>query len=82
MKKTVRDTNDSRKTFKDMGMNKWREVGIPLLKKGDRFRVYSKAGRPLELGGVETLIAQSDAYAIDDTWAIDVWVTDVIPHQH
>ena len=63
-----------------MGMNKWREVSIPLLKKGDRFRVYSKAGRPLELGGVETLIAQSDAYAVDDTWAIDVWVTDAIPH--
>ena len=72
MKKILKDINDSRKIFKDMGMNKWREVPMPALKKGDRFRVYYKAGRPLELGGEETLIAHSDAYEIDGVWAIDV----------
>lgn len=77
MKKTLKDTKDSNKIFRDMGMNKWREITIPSLKKGDRFRVYSKAGRPLELGGEETLIAQSDAYELDGVWAIDVWATDV-----
>ena len=72
MKKILKDINDSKKIFKDMGMNKWREVGMGSLKKGDRFRIYSKSGRPLELGGEETLIAQSDACMIDGAWAVEI----------
>lgn len=72
MKKLLKEMNDSRKIFKDMGMNKWREVAMPALKKGDRFRIYTRAGRPLELGGEETLIAQSDAYQADGVWTIEV----------
>jgi hypothetical protein len=72
MKKILKDIKDSCKIFKDMGMSKWREVNMPALKKGDRFRIYSKAGRPLELGGEETLIARSDAYEINGIWAIEV----------
>ena len=72
MKKLLKDINDSRKIFKDMGMNKWRSVVMPVIKKGDRFRIYTKAGRPMELGGEETLIAQSDAYQVDGVWTIEV----------
>ena len=72
MKKLLKETNDSKKIFKDMGMNKWREVLLQALRKGDRFRIYTKAGRPLELGGEETLVAQSDAYEVDGIWTIEV----------
>jgi hypothetical protein len=72
MKKLLKDTNDSKKIFKDMGMNKWREVVMPAIKKGDRFRIYTKAGRPLELGGEETLVANADAYQVDGVWTIEV----------
>ncbi|MFO7963516.1 MAG: hypothetical protein R6U50_06320 [Desulfobacterales bacterium] len=72
MKKLLKDIDDSKKVFKDMGMNKWREVNLPALKKGDRFRVYTKVGRPLELGGEETLVAHSDAYQVDGVWTIEV----------
>ena len=37
--------------------------------------LYTAAGRPMELGGEETLVAQSDAYQKDDVWVIDVKVT-------
>ena len=72
MKKLLKDMNDSKKIFKDMGMNKWREVVMPAIKKGDRFRIYTKAGRPLELGGEETLVANADAYQVDGVWTIEV----------
>ncbi len=72
MKRILKDTKDSKKIFKDMGMNKWREVAIPKIKKGDRFRIYSQAGRPLELGGEETLVAQSDAFQVDGVWAVEI----------
>ena len=75
MKKILKEDRDSRKIFKDMGMNKWREIPMEKLKKGDRFRLYTAAGRPMELGGEETLVAQSDAYQKDDVWVIDVKVT-------
>ncbi len=75
MKKILKDIKDSRKIFKDMGMNKWREVSMMALNKGDRFRIYSQAGRPLELGGEETLIAQSDAYMVGGIWAVEVKTT-------
>ena len=45
---------------------------MPKIKKGDRFRVYSQAGRPLELGGEETLVAISDAYEIEGVWAVEI----------
>jgi hypothetical protein len=77
MKKILKEAKDARKIFKDMGMNKWREVPMEALKKGDRFRIYSPAGRPLELGGEETLIAQSDAYLADNVWAIEVKTTSL-----
>jgi len=72
MKKVLKDINDSRKIFKDMGMNKWREVTMTKIRKGDRFRIYSQAGRPLELGGEETLIAVTDAYEIEGVWAVEI----------
>ena len=72
MKKILKEAKDSRKIFKDMGMNKWREVPMEKLKKGDRFRLYTPAGRPMELGGEETFIAQSDAFLKDDIWVIEV----------
>ena len=73
MRRLVKDAiDDSRKIFKDMGMNKWREVAMSALRKGDRFRIYTKAGRPLELGGEETLIADSNAYQVNGIWTIEV----------
>jgi hypothetical protein len=72
MKRVLKDTKDSKKIFKDMGMNKWREVPMPKLRKGDRFRIYSQAGRPLELGGEETLVAQSDAFQVEGVWAVEI----------
>jgi len=75
MKKILKETKESGKIFKDMGMNKWREVPMEKLKEKDRFRVYSPAGRPLELGGEETLVAQSDAYLKDGVWVIEVKTT-------
>ena len=72
MKQILKEIKDARKIFKDMGMNKWREVPLSSLKKEDRFRIYSPAGRPLELGGEETLIAQSDAYLKNGVWAIEI----------
>ena len=72
MKQILKEIKDARKIFKDMGMNKWREVPMSALKKEDRFRIYSPSGRPLELGGEETLIAQSDAYLKNGVWAIEV----------
>ncbi len=75
MKKILKEAKDSRKIFKDMGMNKWREVTMSVLKNGDRFRIYSPAGRPLELGGEETLVAKSDAYELEGTWVVDVKTT-------
>ncbi len=75
MKKILKEAKDSRKIFKDMGMNKWREVPMAKLKKGDKFRLYAPSGRPLELGGEETLVALSDAYLIGDVWAVEVKTT-------
>jgi len=75
MKKILKEAKDSRKIFKDMGMNKWREVTMSVLKNGDRFRIYSPAGRPLELGGEETLVAKSDAYELEGTWVVEVKTT-------
>ena len=72
MKRILKEAKDARKIFKDMGMNKWREVPMLKLKKGDRFRLYTPAGRPMELGGEETLTAQSDAYLKDDVWVVEV----------
>lgn len=68
----LKEIKDNRKIFKDMGMNKWREIKMGLIRKGDRFRIYSNALRPLELGGMETLVATSDSYQIDDIWAVKV----------
>jgi hypothetical protein len=68
----LKEIKDNRKIFKDMGMNKWREIGMNFIKEGDRFRIYSRALRPLELGGEETLVAIADAYQVDDLWAVEV----------
>jgi hypothetical protein len=72
MTKTIKETNNKMKYFKNYGMHKWKEVTIPVLKKGDKFRVYSNIGQPFELEGQETFIAISDSYKIMDHWAIDV----------
>jgi hypothetical protein len=68
----IKDMKDGRKIFKDMGMSKWREAEMSDLKKGTRVRVYSQAGRPLELGGDETFITTSDAYQKDGVWCVEV----------
>ncbi|BBO82056.1 hypothetical protein DSCO28_26220 [Desulfosarcina ovata subsp. sediminis] len=72
MKTIFKETRDGRKIFKDMGMNKWREVSMEKIKKGDRFRLYTPNGRPMELGGEETFVAQSDAYLDGDIWVVEV----------
>lgn len=66
------EVNDNRKIFRDMGMNKWRETKIAALKKGMRIRIYSPYGRPLEIGGEETLITQSDAFKKNNQWVVEV----------
>jgi len=45
------------------------------LKEGDRIRIYSPAGRPLELGGEETFIALSNSYKNRGLWATKVKTT-------
>ena len=77
MKKILKEAKESQKIFKDMGMNKWREVPMEKLKKNDRFRLYSPAGRPLELGGDETLVAETDAYLKDGVWVIEVKTSSI-----
>jgi hypothetical protein len=69
---TLKENTASQKVFKDMGMHKWREAKIMDLKKGARIRLYSIYGRPLELGGDETFLTESDAFQIAGTWAIKV----------
>ncbi|UCF90648.1 MAG: hypothetical protein JSW39_20490 [Desulfobacterales bacterium] len=71
----LKDVQDERKIFKDMGMNKWRETNMAELKKGARIRIYSPAGRPLELGGEETFLTVSDAFEQDGVWAVEVKAT-------
>ncbi len=68
----LREVNDNRKIFKDMGMNKWRETRMADLKKGLRIRIYSPNGRPLEIGGEETFITQSDAFQKNKQWVVEV----------
>ena len=68
----LKDVADGRKIFKDMGMNKWRETRMSDLKKGMRIRLYSSAGRPLELGGDETFIATDESYQKDGVWCVEV----------
>jgi hypothetical protein len=71
----LKEVKDNRKIFKDMGMNKWREASMPDLKKGMRIRIYSPSGRPLEMGGEETFLTESDAYEQDGMWAVKVTAT-------
>lgn len=71
----LREVNDSRKIFKDMGMNKWRETMMAELKKGTRIRIYSPNGRPLETGGDETFLTLCDAFLKSGQWAIEVKAT-------
>ncbi|GAB6909040.1 hypothetical protein DESC_190114 [Desulfosarcina cetonica] len=71
----LKEVNDNRKIFKDMGMNKWRETRMSDLKKGARIRIYSPSGRPLETGGDETFITLCDAFEKQGQWAVEVRVT-------
>jgi hypothetical protein len=71
----IKEVKDNRKMFKDMGMNKWRETTMAELKEGMRIRIYSPAGRPLELGGEETFVTLADAYQKEGVWAVDVKAT-------
>jgi hypothetical protein len=71
----LKEVNDNRKIFKDMGMNKWRETKMADLRKGARIRIYSPSGRPLETGGDETFITLSDAFQRQGEWAVEVRVT-------
>lgn len=71
----LKDVDDNRKIFKDMGMNKWRETKMADLKKGTRIRIYSASGRPLETGGEETFLTLSDAFLKDEVWAVEVKAT-------
>ena len=68
----LKEVNDNRKIFKDMGMNKWRLTTLSELRKGVRIRIYSPSGRPLEIGGDETFITQSDAFQKNDQWVVEV----------
>ena len=68
----LKENSSNQKIFKDMGMNKWREAKMRDLKKGLRIRLYTTSGRPLEMGGEETLVTECDAYEIEGTWAIKV----------
>ena len=68
----LKEVKDKRKIFKDMGMNKWRETTMADLKEGMRIRIYSPSGRPLEMGGEETFLTESDAFFQEGTWAIKV----------
>lgn len=71
----LKEVNDNRKIFKDMGMNKWRQTRMADLKKGVRIRIYSPNGRPLETGGEETFITLTDAFQKRGQWAVEVRVT-------
>ena len=68
----LKDVADGRKIFKDMGMNKWRETRMNDLKRGMRIRLYSSAGRPLELGGDETFVTSGEPYQKDGVWCVEV----------
>ena len=68
----LKEVKDNRKIFKDMGMNKWRETRMKDLTKGVRIRLYSPSGRPLEMGGEETFLTESDAFQQDGVWAVKV----------
>lgn len=72
MTKTIKETNNKMKYFKNYGMHKWKEIAISELKKGDEFRVYSNIGQAFELCGQEVFIAESNSYKIRSDWAIDV----------
>jgi|GEM_PF-6796699 len=71
----LKEVDDNRKIFKDMGMNKWRETKMADLKKGTRIRIYSPSGKPLEAGGEETFLTLSDAFLKDGKWAVEVKAT-------
>jgi len=71
----LKQVNDKRKIFRDMGMNKWRETLTNDLKKGMRIRIYSPNGRPLETGGEETFLTVSDAFLQNGEWAVEVKTT-------
>ena len=71
----LKEVRDERRIFKDMGMNKWREAKMADLKKDTRIRIYSPAGRPLELGGEETFVTVTDAFQQDGVWAVEVKAT-------
>jgi len=71
----LREVNDNRKIFKDMGMYKWRETTLAELKKGERIRIYSPSGRPLEAGGEETFIIESDAFQKNGQWVVELRVS-------
>ncbi len=71
----LKQVNDNRKIFRDMGMNKWRETLMTDLKKGMRIRIYSPNGRPLEAGGEETFLTLSDAYLKSEQWVVEVKAT-------
>ena len=71
----LKEVNDNRRIFRDMGMNKWRETLMADLKKGMRIRIYSPNGRPLETGGEETFLTLSDAFLKSGQWAVEVKAT-------
>ncbi len=68
----LKENRDNQRIFKDMGMNKWRETKLEDLKKGTRVRLYSPSGRPMELGGEETFLTESDSFQVEGTWAVKV----------
>ena len=71
----LKEVDDKRKIFKDMGMNKWRETKMADLKKDTRIRIYSPSGRPLESGGEETFITLTDAFQKNGQWVVEVKAT-------
>lgn len=75
----LKEVKDNRKIFKDMGMHKWQETTMRDLKKNMRIRLYSPSGRPLELGGEETFLTESDAYRHNNTWAVKIKLETVAP---
>ena len=78
----LREVNDNRKIFKDMGMYKWRETTMAELKKGVRIRIYSPNGRPLEAGGEETFITQSDAFQNSGQWVVELRTAAEVTSKH
>ena len=67
----LRDGNIKR-WFKDSGVGTWGETEPQRIKKGDRFRIYSREGKPLTVKGQEIFVAASDPYQVKGKWVVEV----------